>query len=111
MIERLRLAAFDGDDAITEQIKWTARSFCLHSVDRVTFDLRQRHQVWLIFHRGTKSIEDDFHFDTSNFDISKWRGLLEMIGQERGQMIIPSAETATARQEEFLELVREWIRP
>ncbi len=34
-----------------------------------------------------------------------------MIGQERGQMIIPSAETATARQEEFLELVREWIRP
>ena len=82
-----------------------APSFCFHSVDRVTFNLRPRHQVQLIFHRGARTIQDDFRFDTT-----KWSGLLEMIGQDRGQVIFPSAEAATARQEEFAELVREWVR-
>ena len=105
VIEHLRLAVLDADDAITERIKWRAPSFCFNSVDRVTFNLRPRHQVQLIFHRGAKSIEDDFHFDAS-----QWSGLLEMIGQDRGQVIFPSAELAEARQEEFVRLVREWVR-
>ncbi|MEV7133159.1 DUF1801 domain-containing protein [Arthrobacter sp. NPDC093128] len=105
VIERLRLAVLDADDAISERIKWRAPSFCFHSVDRVTFNLRPLHHVQLIFHRGAKTIEDDFHFDTA-----KWTGLLEMIGQDRGQVIFPSAEVATARQDEFVALVREWVR-
>ena len=105
VIGRLRLAVLDADDAITERIKWRAPSFCFDSVDRVTFNLRSRLHVQLIFHRGAKTIEDDFHFDTS-----KWIGLLEMIGQDRGQVIFPSAETATARQDEFVGLVRDWVR-
>jgi hypothetical protein len=59
----------------------------------------------LIFHRGAKTVDGDFHFDAS-----KWIGLLEMIGKDRGQVIFPSAEAAMARQEEFVVLVREWIR-
>lgn len=105
VIERLRLAVLDADDAISERIKWRAPSFCFHSVDRVTFNLRPLHHVQVIFHRGAKTIEDDFHFDTA-----KWTGLLEMIGQDRGQVIFPSAEVATARQDEFVALVREWVR-
>lgn len=105
VIERLRLAVLDADDAISERIKWRAPSFCFHSVDRVTFNLRPLHHVQVIFHRGAKTIEDDFHFDTA-----KWTGLLEMIGQDRGQVILPSAEVATARQDEFVALVREWVR-
>lgn len=105
VIERLRLAVLDADDAITERIKWRAPSFCFHSVDRVTFNLRPLHHVQLIFHRGAKTIDDDF-----TFDASKWSGLLEMIGKDRGQVIFPSAEVATARQEEFVGLVREWVR-
>ncbi|MCO4264878.1 DUF1801 domain-containing protein [Pseudarthrobacter sp. MDT3-26] len=103
VIERLRLAVLDADDAITERIKWKAPSFCFESVDRVTFNLRPLHHVQL--HRGAKTIEDDFDFDPS-----KWSGLLEMIGQDRGQVIFPSAEAAAARQEEFVALVREWVR-
>jgi hypothetical protein len=61
--------------------------------------------VQLIFHRGAKTIEDDFHFDTS-----RWSGLLEMIGPDRGQVIFTSAEDATARQAEFVELVRDRVR-
>lgn len=59
----------------------------------------------LIFHRGPKTIVDDFHFDAS-----EWSGVLEMIGQDRGQVIFPSAEAAAARQEDFVALVREWVR-
>jgi hypothetical protein len=104
-IERLRLAILDADDAITEQIKWKAPSFCFNSVDRVTFNLRPLHHVQLIFHRGAKTIEENLRFDAS-----KWSGLLEMIGQDRGQVIFPDAEAATARQQEVIELVREWVR-
>jgi Domain of unknown function (DU1801) len=104
-IERLRLAVLDADEAITEHIKWRAPSFCFQSVDRVTFNLRPLHQVQLIFHRGTKTVGDDFQFDTA-----KWSGLLEMIGKDRGQVIFPGAEAARAWQEEFVELVREWVR-
>src|SRR5687767_13902473 len=86
-IESIRRAVLDADDAITERIKWNAPSFCLNSVDRVTFNLRPLHHVQLIFHRGAKTNEDVFHFDTS-----KWKGMLEMIGQDRGQVIFPSAE-------------------
>ncbi|MGY4544090.1 hypothetical protein ACVWY0_004033 [Arthrobacter sp. UYNi723] len=105
VIERLRLAVLDADDAITERIAWRAPSFCFESVDRVTFNLRPLHHVQLIFHRGAKTIVDDFHFDAS-----KWSGLLEMIGQDRGQVIFPSAQAAAARREEFVALVREWVR-
>lgn len=105
VIESLRLAVLEADDEITERIKWRAPSFCFNSVDRVTFNLRPIHHVQLIFHRGAKINEDDFHFDTS-----KWSGLLEMIGQDRGQVIFPSAEVANARQDEFVGLVREWVR-
>lgn len=105
VIESLRLAVLEADDEITERIKWRAPSFCFDSVDRVTFNLRPVHHVQLIFHRGAKINEDDFHFDAS-----KWSGLLEMIGQDRGQVIFPSAEVAAARQDEFVGLVREWVR-
>jgi hypothetical protein len=105
VIESLRLAVLEADDEITERIKWRAPSFCFDSVDRVTFNLRPIHHVQLIFHRGAKTNEGDFHFDTS-----KWSGLLEGIGQDRGQVIFPSAEIATARQDEFVGLVREWVR-
>lgn len=105
VIESLRLAVLEADDEITERIKWKAPSFCFDSVDRVTFNLRPIHHVQLIFHRGAKTNQDDFHFDTS-----KWGGLLEMIGQDRGQVIFPSAEVATARQDEFVLFVREWVR-
>jgi hypothetical protein len=33
-----------------------------------------------------------------------------MIGKDRGQVIFPGAEAARAWQEEFVELVREWVR-
>ena len=105
VIQSLRLAVLDADDGITERIKWMAPSFCFDSVDRVTFNLRPLHQVQLIFHRGAKTNRDGFHFDTA-----KWGGLLEMIGPDRGQVIFPNAEAATARQEEFVRLVREWVR-
>ncbi|MEW9873071.1 DUF1801 domain-containing protein [Arthrobacter sp. HS15c] len=105
VIESLRLAVLEADDAITEQIKWKAPSFCFDSVDRVTFNLRPLHHVQLIFHRGAKTKADNF-----DFDAAKWNDLLEMIGQDRGQVIFPSAEAATARQAEFVVLVREWVR-
>ena len=105
VVQSLRLAVLDADDAITERIKWKAPSFCFDSVDLVTFNLRPIHHVQLIFHRGAKPNQDDFHFDPSG-----WTGLLEMIGQDRGQVIFPTLEAAEARQEEFIRLVREWLR-
>jgi len=105
VIETLRLAVLDSDQAITERIKWNAPSFCFNAVDRVTFNLRPHHHVQLIFHRGAKPNKDDFLFDPA-----KWSGLLEMIGEDRGQVIFPSAEAAEARQEDFVGLVREWVR-
>ena len=65
VIESLRVAILDADDAITERIKWRAPSFCFNSVDRVTFNLRPLHHVQLILYRGAKTIEDDFDFDPS----------------------------------------------
>jgi hypothetical protein len=104
-IESLRLAVLDADDAITEQIKWNAPSFCFQSVDRVTFNLRPRDRVQLIFHRGAKANQSPFLFDPA-----QWDGLLEMIGEDRGQDIFPSVEAAATRQTDFVALVREWVR-
>ncbi|MCU1516272.1 MAG: hypothetical protein JWQ75_993 [Pseudarthrobacter sp.] len=104
-IQSLRLAVLDGDSEITEHIKWKAPSFCFDSVDRVTFNLRPLHLVQLIFHRGAKVTGANF-----DFDVSKSNGLLEMIGPDRGQVIFPSAEVAAARQDEFVALVRAWVR-
>lgn len=104
-IESLRLAVLDADEAITERIKWKAPSFCFDSVDRVTFNLRPLSHVQLIFHRGAKATESAFDFDPS-----KWSGLLEMIGKDRGQVMFPSAEAAAARKDELIELVMEWVR-
>lgn len=105
VIQSLRLAVLDGDDEITEQIKWKAPSFCFDSVDRVTFNLRPLHHVQLIFHRGARVTGAGF-----DFDVSQWNGLLEMIGQDRGQVIFPNADVAATRQDEFVALVRAWVR-
>lgn len=45
VIGSLRLAVLEADDAITEQIKSKAPSFCFDTVDRVTFNLRPLHHV------------------------------------------------------------------
>jgi len=104
-VERLRLAILGCDPDITEHIKWNAPSFRFNDIDRVTFNLRPRDQVQLIFHRGAHINDSDFPFD-----ITRWSGLLEMISHDRGQVKLANPEVAAARQNDLVQLVREWIQ-
>ena len=70
----------------------------------MTFNLRPRDHVQLVFHRGARVNDSDFPFD-----VARWSGLLNMITHDRGQVKFTTPEVAIERENDLVQLVREWV--
>ncbi|RYG39481.1 DUF1801 domain-containing protein [bacterium] len=102
-IERVRSLILDADKAITEQIKWKAPSFCYGGDDRVTFQLRPRDRIQLIFHRGAKVKDsDDFAFEDPT-------GLFEWAAKDRAIVNLHGMPQIEANEAALAELVKRWV--
>lgn len=105
IVALIREAILESNDAITEQIKWNAPSFCFGGEDRVTFRLKMKDRsAQLIFHRGAK-VKDasDFSFDDSS-------GLLEWAAADRAVLKILDTVDAEAKKKAVVKVVNEWMK-
>jgi hypothetical protein len=102
-IMQLREAILAANDQITEHIKWKAPSFRYGGDDRVTFNLRPRDRIMLVFHRGAKKRPDD------GFDVTDPTGLLTWAAPDRATLTLHSLDEVRAHQEEIVKLVNAWM--
>ncbi|MEU9897228.1 DUF1801 domain-containing protein [Streptomyces phaeochromogenes] len=103
-IEYLRAAVLGSDPGITEHVKWKAPSFLRAGEDRVTFQLRAKKGIQLIFHRGAK-VKDD----QADFRFTDESGLLDWISSDRATVIFQDLDDVKANEEAFVTLVRSWV--
>ncbi|WP_405933630.1 DUF1801 domain-containing protein [Streptomyces sp. NBC_00827] len=101
----LRAAVLSSDPGITEHVKWKAPSFLHGGEDRVTFQLRAKKGVQLIFHRGAK-VKDD----QAVFEFTDDSGLLDWISSDRATVIFQDLDDVKAKEEAFVVLVRNWVK-
>jgi hypothetical protein len=102
-VAQLRTIILDADPGITEQIKWTAPSFCYRGDDRVTMRLHPKGGVQLIFHRGAKVKDStDFAFEDSS-------SLMQWATKDRAIVTFHTLAEITAQQAVLEDLVRRWV--
>ena len=99
----LRDAILDASPDIQERIKWNAPSFGYAGNDRVTFRLRPRDQVQLIFHRGVAPR------DATGFTFADSTGLLQWAAPDRAVLTFPEHDDLTDRTDEIVALVNRWM--
>lgn len=56
-IEELRLIILSSDHRLDENIKWNAPNYCYDGEDRITMKIYPPGQIQIVFHRGTKKLE------------------------------------------------------
>lgn len=102
-IVRIRTAVVASDHRFREQIKWNAPSFRLDGFDdRVTFNLRPRDQIQLVFHRGARVKE------SSSFAFDDTYGLLKWLAADRGTVTLTPADLIT-KESDLIALINDWI--
>ena len=100
-LRRIILSASDG---IGEHIKWNSPSFTYRGNDRITFNMRSREEVRIIFHRGARK-----NLNGSRPPFADGSGMLKWLGEERGMVTFADPDELTATQENFIDLVRRWV--
>jgi hypothetical protein len=101
----LREAILAADPAITEHVKWNAPSFRHGGEDRVTFRLRPRGRLQLIFHRGAK-----VRADAAGFVFDDPSGLMTWPAPDRAVIDFPDLGAVAAHRAEVGALVARWVR-
>ena len=101
-IVALRRIVLAADARITEGIKWNAPSFRT-SDWFATFNLRAKHGVQLILHRGAKVRADAMGA------IANPEGMLEWLGPDRASVRFRDLDDVQAKREAFAGLIRHWI--
>lgn len=104
-VQHLRFAILAAEPELTESVKWNAPNFLYSGADRVTFNLRPTDRIQLIFHRGSKPVDDG-----GRFQFVDPTGLLQPITPERGQVVFTNPSDALEQQDRLLELIGAWIR-
>ncbi|MBL0697969.1 DUF1801 domain-containing protein [Comamonas sp. JC664] len=102
-VESLRTAILAAHPGISERIKWNAPSFCFKGDDRVTFKLRPRDCVQLIFHRGTKVKS------TRGFSFEDRSGLLTWAAEDRAVVTLRDLQDVTAKQAALVQVAVQWM--
>jgi hypothetical protein len=104
-VRQLRAAILACDPAISEHVKWNAPSFRHGGEDRVTFRLRPRGRLQLIFHRGAK-----VRADSAGFTFDDPTGLMTWAAPDRAVIDFPDLAAVSARQAQVTTLVRRWVQ-
>ena len=102
-VESLRTAILAAHSGISERIKWNAPSFCFKGDDRVTFKLKPKDCVQLIFHRGAKVKS------TRDFSFEDRSGLLNWAAEDRAVVTLRDRKDVTAKQAALVQVVVQWM--
>jgi len=102
-VESLRAAILEAHPGITERIKWNAPSFCFKGDDRVTFKLKPKDCVQLIFHRGAKVK------NTRGFSFEDRSGLLEWVADDRAIVTLLDQKDVKAKRSALSKAVVQWM--
>jgi len=103
VVEAVRSALVGSDPKIGERIKWNAPSFTWAGEDRVTFNIRPKTPLLLIFHRGAKPK------DNVGFIFPDESGLLAWKAPDRAVVTIAGAADWEANGATIIGLARRWL--
>jgi len=103
VVEAVRAALVGSNPKIDEQIKWNAPSFTWAGEDRVTFNIRPKAPLLLIFHRGAKAK------DSAGFTFQDETGLMDWKAPDRAVVTIASEADWDAHGTAIVGLIRRWM--
>lgn len=103
-IEMIRSIILAANPEITEHIKWNAPSFCFDGEDRVTFNLRAKDGVQLVFHRGAKVK------GAKGFEFKDATGLMEWVAADRALVKFKDLKDVKAKKAALTEVVKKWVK-
>ena len=103
VVEAVRAALVGSNPNIGERIKWNAPSFTWQGEDKVTFNIRPRAPLLLIFHRGAKAK------DNAGFTFEDGTGLMAWKDAGRAVVTIASEEDWDAHGPAVTGLIRRWM--
>lgn len=101
LIRSIILAA---NPAITEHVKWNAPSFCFNGEDRITFHLRAKAGIQLVFHRGARVK------DAKGFVFEDPAGILEWAAKDRALAKFMDVKDVKAKKAALTDIVKRWVK-
>jgi len=104
-IESIRQIILNARDGIEEHIKWNAPSFRYNNEDRITFNLRGKDTIMLVFHNGAK-VRDNQADGPRYADTT---GLLEWPASDRAIIKLGGMSDVLAKEERLVEIVNGWL--
>lgn len=104
-VEAVREIVGRAAPELTEHIKWNAPSFCWNGEDRITFHLRGKADVQLVFHRGAKR-KADIGRATLIEDGTGW---LKWAAPDRATVKFAGMDDVLTRQQQLADIVVRWI--
>ena len=103
-IKEIRNIILSVNAVIYEQIKWNAPSFVFEGEDRITFNLRDKKFIRLIFHCGPK-VKD---IDMKRL-INDETGIVEWVSNNRAIVKFYDMNDVKAKESSLKEIVAKWI--
>lgn len=103
-IDALRALILEVSPTIREVVKWNAPSYRAGAHDFLTFNLRTKDRIRLVFHTGAK-----VKAGATRPDIADPATLLEWLGPDRALVTLGADDVATKRTA-LKALVRAWLR-
>lgn len=103
----LREIILSADKGITENIKWSAPSFCYNNDDRITMNSEARivkdNYLSLMFHRGAKKK------DTKGFKFTDDEGLFVWVTPDRALIKFKTVKDIETKKSALKKIVKKWM--
>lgn len=103
VVAAVRAALAAAEPRLGQQIKWNAPSFIWEGEDKLTFNLRPKAPLLLIFHRGARAK------DNEGFAFADETGLMDWKAPDRAVVTIASAADWDRDRDAILALARRWV--
>ena len=100
----LRAIVRGADKRFDETIKWNSFSYSVSGADRVTFNVRGKDRVMVVFHVGAKKKSIDLRSK-----VSDPKGLLDWPSKDRAIAAFGSVDEITQRKADVTRLVKAWV--
>ncbi|CAH0117680.1 MULTISPECIES: DUF1801 domain-containing protein [unclassified Paenibacillus] len=104
-IEEVRQIIANAHPELKEHIKWNAPSFHYQGEDRVTFNLRSKDYLLLVFHCGAKvkkrAGKEPLFEDTT--------GLLEWAAADRATAKLYDMNDVIAKRDKLVQVIGKWL--
>lgn len=104
-IEALRQIVRDADGRLEEVVKWNAPSYAVNGEDRITFNLRGKGTIRLIFHAGAKKKNMNVRSALGEDPT----GLLKWAADDRATVELTGMEDVREKEERLVSVVQRWL--